>query len=204
MPHIEKNTRKEDIDQFLCYLPNNLTDGEINYIFTKVLLATDPKRYTNFNSLMGVLFCCALEFYRKVVAPYEDHKIIENQHDAYEGPRPNSGGYACGCPPDWHNVTVSCASDVMPHPNAEYDDPGGLNSPVDVKHGETIAEARAKGKIMDFNFATVEGNQAKHYSGCTNPYCGGCWIDRQSFSSVRGPLVQANRRYSLTKKPKTK
>ena len=34
--------------------------------------------YTHLNSVMGVLESAKLEFYRRVVAPYEDKKIEEN------------------------------------------------------------------------------------------------------------------------------
>lgn len=54
------------------------TAGELNYIITKLLLATDPYNYNDYNTLIGVLECCKLEFYRRAVAVYEDTKIKKN------------------------------------------------------------------------------------------------------------------------------
>ena len=34
--------------------------------------------YAVYNRAMGVFDCAAREFYRRVVAPYEDKKIMEN------------------------------------------------------------------------------------------------------------------------------
>ena len=57
------------------------TDGELNYAIT-VLIHRYVKRhnlcYGTLNLVMGVLDCVAKEFYRRVVAPYEDKKIKEN------------------------------------------------------------------------------------------------------------------------------
>ena len=55
-----------------------ITDGETNYMITKILLQTKPKNYHDYNSLIGVLECVKLELYRRAVAAYEDKKIKEN------------------------------------------------------------------------------------------------------------------------------
>ena len=57
-----------------------LTDisGELNYIITKILLDTNPRRYKDYNSLIGVLECAKLELYRKKIAIYEDIAAAEN------------------------------------------------------------------------------------------------------------------------------
>lgn len=52
--------------------------GILNYIITKLLLSTSPTNYYDYNSLVGVLECCKLEFYRRAVAAYENVKIKEN------------------------------------------------------------------------------------------------------------------------------
>jgi len=59
-------------------MPYNRIDGELNYIITRMLKESYPLRYFNLNRAVGVLECAKLEFYRRVVAPYEDTKIEEN------------------------------------------------------------------------------------------------------------------------------
>jgi hypothetical protein len=64
------------------------TDGELNYCITNMclkFLGSNP-RYTDFNTVIGVLECAKLEMYRRAVAPYEDTKIIENG-DVYRNDR---------------------------------------------------------------------------------------------------------------------
>ena len=55
--------------------------GEVNYMITQILLAwldAQGLSYATVNAIMGVLSCVASEFYRRVVAPYEDQKKGEN------------------------------------------------------------------------------------------------------------------------------
>jgi len=56
------------------------TPGELNFLITKLCLEYlgDNARYSDYNSVVGALECCKLEFYRRAVAPYEDVKIKEN------------------------------------------------------------------------------------------------------------------------------
>ena len=84
MPYIKMEDRvkyedvlKELID-ILKGLPVERIDGELNYIITKILKEAYPLRYFNLNRAVGVLECAKLEFYRRVVAPYEDVKIKES------------------------------------------------------------------------------------------------------------------------------
>jgi hypothetical protein len=58
--------------------PIEQVDGEINYIITTILKEVYPLRYFNLNRAIGVMESCKLEFYRRVVGPYEDVKIREN------------------------------------------------------------------------------------------------------------------------------
>ncbi len=81
---------------------NNATVGDRNYVITQLVLGTNPKRYGDFNKLIGVveyvkrvivcepfssvglfdalgiLECMKLELYRRKVAPYEDLKVKES------------------------------------------------------------------------------------------------------------------------------
>lgn len=63
------------------------TPGELNYLLTEILMRHhsnyDPVSYSHFAELIGALEACKLELYRRIVAPYEDEKILENG-DVYE------------------------------------------------------------------------------------------------------------------------
>ena len=57
------------------------TPGEANYFisrFLRTLLQRNRPSYNSFNSAIGILECCKLELYRRIVAPYEDKKMEEN------------------------------------------------------------------------------------------------------------------------------
>jgi hypothetical protein len=56
------------------------TAGELNYAITRLVLGFlgPSPRYQNFNDAIGALEGAKLELYRRVVAPYEDRKIVEN------------------------------------------------------------------------------------------------------------------------------
>lgn len=74
MPYIDKQTRA-----FLNNRePQNV--GELNYLITKTCLdfVGTEKSYALYNAVVGALESAKLEFYRRVVAPYEDEKIKEN------------------------------------------------------------------------------------------------------------------------------
>lgn len=84
MPYIKMEDRvkyeevlKALID-ILKGLPVERIDGELNYVITRLLKESYPLRYFNLNRAVGVLECAKLEYYRRVVAPYEDVKIRES------------------------------------------------------------------------------------------------------------------------------
>lgn len=55
--------------------------GELNYVITSYcldFLGPGELRYEDYNDIIGVLESVKLEFYRRMVAPYEDKKIEEN------------------------------------------------------------------------------------------------------------------------------
>lgn len=57
------------------------TPGELNYLITMMLqdyLNVKGKTYTAMNDVVGVLESAKLEFYRRVVVPYEKDKMLEN------------------------------------------------------------------------------------------------------------------------------
>jgi len=83
MPYIKKEDRKL-FEQVLFPFKvnaklNKLTAGELNYLITAIIeRQLDNANYARYNELIGMLECCKLEFYRRMIAPYEDEKIKEN------------------------------------------------------------------------------------------------------------------------------
>jgi hypothetical protein len=74
MPYIKQVDR-----QRLEYeLPQ--TPGELNYEITNLILKywDHSGNYQGINDIIGALEGAKLEFYRRVAAPYEDKKIVEN------------------------------------------------------------------------------------------------------------------------------
>ena len=84
MPYIKTEKREKyklilnDLISTLKSLPVEDLDGELNYVVTKILKEIYPLRYFHLNRAVGVLECIKQEYYRRVVAPYEDIKIKES------------------------------------------------------------------------------------------------------------------------------
>ena len=84
MPYIIEEHRwtvDGPINELLKQIDRHAPDdraGIVNYIITRLLNAVFPRRYYSLALAIGVLVTCGLEFYRRVVAPYEDAKIKEN------------------------------------------------------------------------------------------------------------------------------
>jgi len=81
MPYI-KQENKDKFNEALKSLSGNVSNsGDLNYLFTKILHAYINEKglnYENLSSAISALECAKLEFYRRVVSPYEDIKISEN------------------------------------------------------------------------------------------------------------------------------
>jgi len=60
------------------YSKHTKLSGQLHYIITKILLNTNPMKYDDYNTLIGVLENIKLELYRRKIIPYEDIKIKEN------------------------------------------------------------------------------------------------------------------------------
>jgi len=76
MPYISKESRNS-IEFVGLDKIRSLSPGEMNYILTKYLLKYIKGKglsYKTLNEVIGILECCKLEIYRKVVAKYEDEK----------------------------------------------------------------------------------------------------------------------------------
>ena len=79
MPYLKEELRRR-IDKEM-YLPVMWTPGELNYVITRACqryLKQHDVCYTAMNEVMGALECAKQEFYRRVVAPYESERAIEN------------------------------------------------------------------------------------------------------------------------------
>lgn len=61
--------------------PHIISQGELNYCITVLVheyLKAHGQSYRTMNDCIGVLDAAKAEFYRRVVAPYEDIKIEQN------------------------------------------------------------------------------------------------------------------------------
>jgi len=90
MPYILQERRQQLDVKFKELFDEDLTVGELNYIFSRIIknLVEKHKSLKQFsyqfcNDIIGMLECAKMEFYRKVVTPYEELKIKQNG-DLYE------------------------------------------------------------------------------------------------------------------------
>lgn len=77
MPYITKEERNDIHEN--AEAPVN--PGQLNYVLTQVVLEYfhgNGGRYQQINDILGALEGAKLEFYRRVVAPYEDVKKVDN------------------------------------------------------------------------------------------------------------------------------
>ncbi len=83
MPYIDsykKNLLDKDIKPLVNKLlaGDNIDYGSIEYVFFRILIeaAEVSKRFTNLNSLAGVLTTTQFEFIDKILRPYENSKHL--------------------------------------------------------------------------------------------------------------------------------
>lgn len=77
MPYVEKYDR----DRLDFYITNIESCGELNYIFTKLIVEYvkyHGKSYQTCNDVVGALDNAKDEFRRRIQHPYEDYKIKSN------------------------------------------------------------------------------------------------------------------------------
>jgi len=82
MPYIKQEQRK-NIDMH----SEPVNAGELNYSITASLIEYINRKglnYQTINDIVGALEGAKLEFYRRVVAPYENVKIKENGDVYYD------------------------------------------------------------------------------------------------------------------------
>lgn len=83
MPYIPEIRRKA----ILKTLSKIETAGELNFAFTTLAneyVLRHGMSYQTFNDILGAFDGASKEFYRRLVAPYEDKKLFENG-DVYNG-----------------------------------------------------------------------------------------------------------------------
>lgn len=79
MPYITQKARDELIGDKKTRTPE--TPGELNYMFTVLADEYLNQRgcsYTTLQEVFGALEGAKLEFYRRLVVPYEDQKCFDN------------------------------------------------------------------------------------------------------------------------------
>jgi len=82
MPYIDSDQRS-DLDKIVSLTPPDLLSGELNYLITKILMkqyneGMSGPSYISILKILGTLEAVKLEFYRRVAAPYEAAKCMDN------------------------------------------------------------------------------------------------------------------------------
>jgi hypothetical protein len=81
MPYIKRVFRNPMDPHIEALAKLAQTPGDLNYIISRLASLTlhyEGKSYNVLNALVGAMECAKLEMYRRVTAPYEDLKIVEN------------------------------------------------------------------------------------------------------------------------------
>ena len=79
MPYIKQDRRK-DLDTIVSdmWINDIKADGDLNYVLYAYCKRCIKHSYNNYKNYIGELRQCATEIERRLLAPYEDEKIIEN------------------------------------------------------------------------------------------------------------------------------
>ena len=83
MPYVEAKQRTRLLNNFPG-APE--TPGELNFMLSYICreyMRKKQRRYSTFNDIIGALDAAKLEFYRRVVGPYEN-KAIKRNGDIYD------------------------------------------------------------------------------------------------------------------------
>lgn len=80
MPYIKEEDRKIFDDGIKALGLRINKPGELNYVISSLChyYLKGDVCYSKINETIGVLECAKLEAYRRIAAPYEDHKVVEN------------------------------------------------------------------------------------------------------------------------------
>ena len=79
MPYIKRN-RRQEVDPIIELMQKSeiKADGDLNYILFAYCKGCVKPSYNNYKNFIGELRQCATEIERRLLAKYEDEKIIEN------------------------------------------------------------------------------------------------------------------------------
>ena len=79
MPYIAERYR-EDLDAVVDKMLDEgvQSNGELNYVLFKYCLESVESSYQGYKNYIGELNECVAEIRRRLLAPYEDKKLIEN------------------------------------------------------------------------------------------------------------------------------
>lgn len=82
MPYIDEKKRKE-VEPTLRQLCKSIDSaGTLNYLITRMCIAFTQRAskisYLTICTVIGTLFCAAIEYYKRVAGPYEMTKRTEN------------------------------------------------------------------------------------------------------------------------------
>jgi len=82
IPYIKKELREKyyksinDLVNILSLQNKDIMDGQVNFVITSIIKRVyTPDSYEILNRAVGVLESIKLEYYRRVVVPYEENKI---------------------------------------------------------------------------------------------------------------------------------
>ena len=79
MPYI-KQDRRDELEEILWLMKkkNIQADGDLNYLLYAFCVRYTHESYNNYKNFIGELNECAAEIRRRLLAPYEDQKILDN------------------------------------------------------------------------------------------------------------------------------
>lgn len=79
MPYIKKD-RRPDMDEVVSLMVKKevKADGDLNYLLFKFCKYHVKPSYNSYKNFIGELNQCAREIERRILAKYEDEKILEN------------------------------------------------------------------------------------------------------------------------------
>jgi hypothetical protein len=84
VPYVKEERREKFrpiTDLLYDLIQKDTVSGDLNYLISvliKEYIAAKGQSYQTFNDISGALKNADSEFYRRIVAPYEDDKIIDN------------------------------------------------------------------------------------------------------------------------------
>lgn len=83
MPYVTQERRRQldPLVDFIALKDADLSAGDLNYLITRLaitMMESKRRDYATANDIHGALDCAGKEFYRRVVAPYEDRKVALN------------------------------------------------------------------------------------------------------------------------------